>query len=57
MIIKGKTVLITGGASNPALIAINSDVADAGDAASLFNRFFPKIAFGLVNPVKTHRSL
>jgi uncharacterized oxidoreductase len=70
MIIKGKTVLITGGASgigleaakqflangarviitgrnqekldvakkmNPALIAINSDVADAKDAASLFS--------------------
>lgn len=71
MIIKGKTVLITGGASGiglegakqflaggarviitgrnqekleavkltyPALIAINSDVADAGDAASLFSQ-------------------
>ena len=71
MVIKGKTILITGGAAgigleaakqllangarviitgrnqekldaakktNPALVAINSDVADASDAASLFNQ-------------------
>lgn len=56
MNIKGKSVLITGGASGIGLEAARQFLA-GGARVIIINRLFPKVAFGLVNPKKTYRFL